>query len=102
MAAWAGLGYYSRARNLLACARAVVDRHQSVFPEDEAALLGLPGIGGYTAAAIAAIAYRQPAPVVARHVARVIAPLLQVDEPKPKAKTRTKQRGGAAHPFSPP
>src|SRR3546814_11131434 len=70
MAAWAGLGYYSRARNLLACARAVVDRHQSVFPEDEAALLGLPGIGGYTAAAIAAIAYRQPATVVDGHVER--------------------------------
>ena len=56
MAAWAGLGYYARARNLLACARAVAEEHGGVFPDREEALLKLPGIGRYTAAAIAAIA----------------------------------------------
>src|SRR5471030_1857445 len=53
---WAGLGYYARARNLHACARTVIERHAGVFPEDEAALLDLPGIGPYTASAIRAIA----------------------------------------------
>src|SRR5690606_15300507 len=56
LAEWAGLGYYARARNLHACARTVVERHGGAFPGEEAALLGLPGIGPYTAAAIAAIA----------------------------------------------
>ena len=56
MAAWAGLGYYARARNLLACARAVVGDHEGRFPDDEATLRTLPGSGAYTAAAIAAIA----------------------------------------------
>ena len=55
--AWAGLGYYARARNLHACARAVVERHDGKFPQTEAALRELPGIGAYTAAAIAAIAF---------------------------------------------
>src|ERR1700691_4217607 len=55
--AWAGLGYYARARNLHACARAVVERHDAAFPSDEAALRALPGVGDYTAAAIAAIAF---------------------------------------------
>jgi len=54
MAAWAGLGYYARARNLLACARAVASEHGGVFPDTEAALLALPGVGAYTAAAVAA------------------------------------------------
>src|SRR3546814_13310835 len=94
MAAWAGLGYYSRARNLLACARAVVDRHQGVFPEDEAALLGLPGIGGYTAAAIAAIAYRQPATVVNGNVETVVARLFAVAGPMPRAKAESKRLAG--------
>ena len=53
MAAWAGLGYYARARNLLACARAVARDHGGVFPDSEAALLALPGVGAYTAAAMA-------------------------------------------------
>ena len=59
--AWAGLGYYARARNLHACARAVVERHGGVFPASEDALRALPGIGDYTAAAIAAIAFDVPA-----------------------------------------
>ena len=54
MAAWAGLGYYARARNLLACARAVAGEHGGVFPDTEAGLLALPGVGAYTAAAVAA------------------------------------------------
>ena len=58
--AWAGLGYYARARNLHACARAVVVRHDGKFPQTEAALRDLPGIGAYTAAAIAAIAFDAP------------------------------------------
>ena len=62
MAAWAGLGYYARARNLLACARQVTSAHGGRFPEDEADLLKLPGIGRYTAAAIAAIAFGRRAP----------------------------------------
>ena len=57
MRAWAGLGYYARARNLHACARAVVARHGGRFPDEEAALRALPGIGPYTAAAVAAIAF---------------------------------------------
>jgi A/G-specific adenine glycosylase len=57
MAAWAGLGYYARARNLLACARTVAEAHGGVFPDSEASLRTLPGIGAYTAAAIAAIAF---------------------------------------------
>src|SRR5436190_20728075 len=57
---WAGLGYYARARNLHACARAVVERHDGEFPGSEDGLRALPGIGAYTAAAIAAIAFDQP------------------------------------------
>src|SRR5262249_51780946 len=59
--AWAGLGYYARARNLHACARAIVAEHGGCFPSAEAALRTLPGIGGYTAAAIAAIAFSKKA-----------------------------------------
>src|SRR5262245_15562568 len=61
LSAWAGLGYYARARNLHACAQAVAERHGGRFPTDEQALLALPGIGHYTAAAIQAIAFDQPA-----------------------------------------
>src|SRR3546814_1494890 len=64
MTAWAGLGYYSRARNLLACARTVVERHDGHFPRDESVLLALPGIGPYTAGDIAAIGFGLPATVV--------------------------------------
>lgn len=86
MAAWAGLGYYSRARNLLACARAVVDRYDGIFPTDEASLLRLPGIGPYTAAAIAAIAFQQPATVVDGNVERVVSRLFAVSTPIPQAR----------------
>ena len=86
MAAWAGLGYYARARNLLACARAVASEHGGRFPDTEAALLKLPGIGAYTAAAIAAIAFERRAVVVDGNVERVIARLHAVEEPLPKAR----------------
>ena len=86
MAEWAGLGYYARARNLLACARAVAARPGARFPETEAGLRALPGIGAYTAAAIAAIAFGIPATVVDGNVERVLARLFAVEEPLPKAR----------------
>lgn len=86
--AWAGLGYYARARNLHKCARAVAGEHGGVFPDTEAALRKLPGIGPYTAAAIAAIAFDRPAVVVDGNVERVMARLFAVDENSPAAKAR--------------
>jgi A/G-specific adenine glycosylase len=88
MAAWAGLGYYARARNLLACARAVVAEHGGRFPDDEAALRRLPGIGAYTAAAIAAIAFGRRAVAVDGNVERVVARLHAVKDPLPAARPR--------------
>jgi A/G-specific adenine glycosylase len=85
MAAWAGLGYYARARNLLACARAVVARGGG-FPGTEAELRELPGLGAYTAAAVAAIAFGEPATVVDANVERVVARLHAIDEPLPAAR----------------
>ncbi|MDA0924446.1 MAG: A/G-specific adenine glycosylase, partial [Proteobacteria bacterium] len=78
MGAWAGLGYYARARNLLKCARVVAQDHGGRFPNDEAGLLTLPGIGPYTAAAIAAIAFDRPAAVMDGNVERVLARLFAV------------------------
>ncbi len=88
MAAWAGLGYYARARNLLACARAVAHGHGGRFPATEAELALLPGVGPYTAAAIAAIAFDRRAVVVDGNVERVMARLFAVEEPLPAAKPR--------------
>jgi A/G-specific adenine glycosylase len=87
MQAWAGLGYYARARNLLACARTVVERHGGRFPADEAALRALPGIGPYTAAAIAAFAFGRRAIVIDGNVERVIARLTNLETPLPAART---------------
>lgn len=84
MAAWAGLGYYSRARNLMKAARAVAER--GGFPSTEAGLRTLPGLGDYTAAAIAAIAFGQRAVVVDANVERVVARLFAIDEPLPGAR----------------
>lgn len=84
MAAWAGLGYYARARNLLACARKVAGLGR--FPDQEAELRMLPGIGRYTAAAIAAIAFGRRAVVVDANVERVVARLFAVDRPLPGAR----------------
>ena len=86
MAAWAGLGYYARARNLLACARKVVADYGGLFPEQEAELLKLPGIGRYTAAAIAAIAFDRRAVVVDGNVERVVSRIFAVEQPLPAAK----------------
>ncbi len=86
MAAWAGLGYYARARNLLRCARVIVADHGGVFPADHATLLTLPGIGPYTAAAVAAIAFDAPETVLDGNVERVMARLYDVQTPLPAAK----------------
>jgi len=91
MSAWAGLGYYARARNLLACARAVARDHGGVFPETEAGLRALPGVGAYTAAAVAAIAFDAPANVVDGNVERVMSRLFAVEAPLPEAKAELKR-----------
>ena len=83
---WAGLGYYARARNLHACARAVVDRFGGRFPATAAELMGLPGVGPYTSAAIAAIAADEPVAVVDGNVDRVLARYLALDVPVREAK----------------
>ena len=86
LAAWAGLGYYARARNLHACAREVVARHGGRFPATEAELRTLPGIGDYTAAAIAAIAFGARATPIDGNIERVVARLFAVATPLPAAK----------------
>lgn len=86
MGEWAGLGYYARARNLLKGARAVVADHGGQFPDSEAGLRSLPGIGPYTAAAVAAIAFDRRAVVVDGNVERVISRLFAVTDPLPGAK----------------
>jgi A/G-specific adenine glycosylase len=86
MQLWAGLGYYSRARNLHACARTIVLQHDGRFPTSEAELILLPGIGPYTAAAIAAIAFNRKAAAVDGNVERVITRLRRIEELLPAAK----------------
>jgi A/G-specific adenine glycosylase len=83
---WAGLGYYARARHLHACAKTVAERHGGQFPQSEAELRTLPGIGAYTAAAIAAIAFDAPAVPVDGNVERVVARLFAVEDELPSAK----------------
>ena len=90
MRAWAGLGYYSRARNLIACARIILDAHGGMFPDDPGVLQKLPGIGPYTAAAIAAIAFDKPVAAVDGNVERVAARLFAVTTALPKAKNEIK------------
>ena len=84
--AWAGLGYYARARNLHKCARVVASEHGGRFPDTEDELLKLPGIGRYTAAAVASIAFGRRAVVVDGNVERVMARLFRVLEPLPDSK----------------
>jgi A/G-specific adenine glycosylase len=86
MKEWAGLGYYSRARNLKKCAEIVALEHGGRFPETEASLRDLPGIGSYTAAAIAAIAFDRRAAVVDGNVERVVTRLAAISTPLPEAK----------------
>ena len=102
MAEWAGLGYYARARNLLKAARAVVADHASVFPESRNGLLDLPGIGPYTASAVAAIAYDEQATVVDGNVERVIARLFCVQTPLPTSKAELTSLAGSLTPADRP
>ena len=88
---WAGLGYYARARNLHACARAVVERYGGRFPSTEAELVELPGIGAYTAAAIAAIAFGARAAAVDGNVERVVSRLFAIEQALPAAKPQIRQ-----------
>jgi A/G-specific adenine glycosylase len=92
MAAWAGLGYYARARNLKKCAEAVAAEHGGRFPDTEDGLRALPGIGDYTAAAVAAIAFNRQAAVMDGNVERVISRLYAIATPLPAAKPLMKQK----------
>ena len=86
MAAWAGLGYYARARNLKKCAETLAADHNGRFPDTFEGLKALPGIGDYTAAAIAAIAFDRPEAVVDGNVERVVTRLFCIETPLPAAK----------------
>ena len=99
LAAWAGLGYYSRARNLIACSAAIVRDHGGAFPADEAQLRALPGIGDYTAAAIAGIAFGigEAVPVDA-NIERVVARLFAIDVPLPTGRTAIRTAARALWP----
>jgi len=88
---WAGLGYYSRARNLHACAVAVAQQHGGAFPDSEAGLRTLPGIGPYTAAAIAAIAFGRHCMPVDGNIERVVTRLFAIEQPLPQAKPRVQE-----------
>lgn len=92
MGEWAGLGYYARARNLLKCARVVAGELEGVFPDTAEGLRTLPGIGPYTAGAIAAIAFDRPEPVVDGNVERVMARLFCVTDPMPGSKPVLRER----------
>jgi A/G-specific adenine glycosylase len=88
MSAWAGLGYYARARNLVACARLVALEHGGRFPASEEGLRALPGIGRYTAAAVAAIAFGRRAVVVDGNIERIVSRLHALEAPLPGARAR--------------
>ncbi|HEX4407715.1 MAG TPA: A/G-specific adenine glycosylase [Xanthobacteraceae bacterium] len=96
--AWAGLGYYARARNLHACARAVVEQRGGKFPDSETALRDLPGIGAYTAAAVAAIAFDAKATPVDGNIERVITRLYAIETPLPAAKPEIARLASALTP----
>lgn len=98
MAAWAGLGYYARARNLVAAARAVVAEHGGRFPRTEVELRTLPGLGAYTAAAVAAIAFGERAVVVDANVERVVARLFAIGAPLPAARPAIRKAADAIFP----
>ena len=98
MEAWAGLGYYSRARNLIKCARLVVKDYNSIFPQNEKSLLELPGIGPYTASAIRAIAFNKKANVVDGNIDRIIVRLFAVTTPISLSKTKIKKHAAAIIP----
>ncbi len=100
--AWQGLGYYRRARGLHACARALVERHDGRWPRTAAELETLPGIGPYTAAAIAAIAFDEPVLAVDGNVERVLARLFAVTTPLPRARPELRRLATTLHPRSRP
>jgi A/G-specific adenine glycosylase len=102
MGAWAGLGYYSRARNLHACAKVVAAEHGGRFPGTEAALRSLPGVGAYTSAAIAAIAFGEPAAAVDGNVERVFSRVMALEEPLPGARGRIRDAALAVVPAERP
>lgn len=102
MAAWAGLGYYARARNLLKCARVVTGEFDGVFPDTAEALRQLPGIGPYTSAAISAIAFDRPETVVDGNVERVMARLFAVETPLPPAKSELTELAASLTPQARP
>lgn len=85
---WEGLGYYTRARNLHRCAQVVVERHDGVFPDNAAGLLTLPGIGRYTAGAIASMAFDEPAPILDGNVIRVLSRIYDLEDCVDDAGTR--------------
>ncbi len=98
MREWAGLGYYSRARNLHACAVAVASEHGGEFPDTEEGLRSLPGIGPYTAAAIAAIAFGRRATVVDGNVERVVSRLFSIETPLPASKPEIRAKADTLTP----
>ena len=101
MRAFAGLGYYSRARNLHACAREIA-RRGGVFPRHQAELRALPGIGAYTAAAVAAIAFDEPAAPVDGNIARIITRLGAIEQPIAKARAAIAKAAAALTPHNRP
>ncbi len=100
LAMWAGLGYYSRARNLHACAQVIATQHKGRFPRTEAELAELPGIGPYTAAAVASIAFGQKATPVDGNVERVVARLFAVTAPMPGSKPELRRLAATLTPDS--
>jgi len=102
MRAWAGLGYYSRARNLHACAKIVAGPRNGKFPDTEAGLQDLPGIGPYTAAAVAAIAFGRPAAAIDGNAERVLARLYSIATPLPAAKSEIRAKAAAMVPVERP
>ncbi len=102
LTAWAGLGYYARARNLHKCAVAITTDHGGKFPKTLDGLSSLPGIGGYTSAAIAAIAFDVPATVVDGNVERVMARIFALEDPLPEVKPLMKQKAAALTPATRP
>ena len=103
LTAWAGLGYYARARNLHKCAQVIATQYGGRFPSAQEALLELPGIGPYTAAAISSIAFNQPAVAVDGNVERVVSRFFAIEEPLPASKEKLRTHAaqlaaGNAHP----
>jgi len=97
---WAGLGYYRRARMLIACAKELWHNHKGMFPQDEEALRTLPGIGAYTSAAIMAIAFGRKANVVDGNVERVVSRIFSIKAYPPAAKKKIKESAGKLVPES--